>query len=359
MKLLRTSRRASALPALAVLLAGLAVPACARSADDAAAAEKPAASAQAVAEVGGQTIGYADLEGLLEAQSRRQYRQFLEAVVDEAIARKVLELEANARGISVDELLRTEVEAKTTPVTTEEVDAFYAQNQARIQGTLDQVRPQIEQYLRQQRQVGLRDQLLSTLRLRYGARSLLPVERMDVAEAGSPARGPAGAPITIIEFSDFECPFCNRVLPTLEQAITTYGDQIRLVFRQFPLNIHPHAQKAAEASLCADEQGKFWQLHDAMFADQKNLGVDQLKAKAAELGLDSAAFDACLDSGKFAARIAADMADGQAAGVNGTPALFVNGRFLSGAVPFESLAKVIDDELQRKGVAPEKKAAAE
>jgi len=129
-----------------------------------------------------------------------------------------------------------------------------------------------------------------------------------------------------------------------------------VVFRQFPLNIHPRAQKAAEASLCADDQGKFWEMHDAMFADQRKLEVADLKAKAGSLGLDQAQFDQCLDSGKHAAKVAADLADGQRAGVTGTPALFINGRFINGAVPFADLARVIDDELLRKGIEPRKAA---
>jgi protein-disulfide isomerase len=140
------------------------------------------------------------------------------------------------------------------------------------------------------------------------------------------------------------------VLPAIEETVRVYGDQVRVVFRQYPLNIHPQAQKAAEASLCADDQGKFWELHDAMFADQRNLAVEQLKAKAGELGLDAAAFAACLDGAKYAEKVAEDMNHGIAVGVNGTPAIFVNGRFLSGAVPFEEIAKLVDDELARKGI---------
>jgi protein-disulfide isomerase len=112
--------------------------------------------------------------------------------------------------------------------------------------------------------------------------------------------------------------------------------------------MHQNAQKAAEASLCANDQGKFWQLHDAMFQNQQALGVDQLKAKAAELGLDAKVFGECLDSGKHAAQVEADMKAGSAVGVNGTPATFINGRFLNGAQPLENFSKLIDDELERK-----------
>ncbi len=173
----------------------------------------------------------------------------------------------------------------------------------------------------------MREQYVASLRGKHKSRILMDVARIEVAEGTSPAKGPAGAPVTIIEFSDFECPFCTRVVPSIDEAVKTYGDQIRVVFRQFPLNIHPRAQKAAEASLCANEQGKFWQMHDAMFADQKKLELADLKAKAGALGVDQAKFDQCLDGGKYAAQVATDLADGQKVGVTGTPAIFINGRF--------------------------------
>jgi len=172
--------------------------------------------------------------------------------------------------------------------------------------------------------------------------------RLEIDTAGEPAKGPEDVPVTIVEFSDFECPFCSRVEPTLDRVTESFGDQVRLVFKQFPLRqIHPNAQKAAEASLCAHDQGKFWQMHDAMFADQRNLAVPALKAKAEELGLDTAAFGQCQDSGKYADAVQEDLEQGSEVGVGGTPALFVNGRFLSGAVPYEQIAQVIEDELER------------
>ena len=169
---------------------------------------------------------------------------------------------------------------------------------------------------------------------------------------GVPARTtspPNTAPITIVEFSDFQCPYCARLIPTLEEVKKKYGDKVRIVFQQYPLAFHQFAQKAAEASLCAHEQGKFWELHDAMFQNQQNLAVEQLKAKATELGMNADQFNACLDQGKFASQVAADLEAGTKAGVNGTPAMFINGRFLSGAQPLGEITKVIDDELQRKG----------
>lgn len=176
----------------------------------------------------------------------------------------------------------------------------------------------------------------------------LDIVRVPVAATG-PSRGPQTAPVTIVEFADFQCPFCARLQPTLEQLIAKYGDKVRLVFRQFPLQFHTHAQKAAEASLCAWEHGKFWEMHDAMFENQQALYVDSLKAKAAALGLNADAFNSCLDSGKYADQVQRDLDDGAAAGVSGTPAIFINGRFLSGTVPLEQLSQIVDDELRRSG----------
>jgi len=136
----------------------------------------------------------------------------------------------------------------------------------------------------------------------------------------------------------------------LKRVEENYKDKIRIVYRQFPLtSLHPHAQKAAEASLCANEQSKFWQLHDAMFTDQQNLTVDDLKAKAAKISLNGTTFATCLDSGKYATAVHDSVVEGSKLGVDGTPALFINGRFLGGNQPYDAIAKMIDDELSRAG----------
>jgi len=164
-------------------------------------------------------------------------------------------------------------------------------------------------------------------------------------EARGPARGPENAPVTIIKFADFQCPFSARFVDTLDQVIYKYGNKVRLVFRQYPLPMHSYAAKAAEASLCAWEQGKFWEMHDAMFENQQEISVDHLKAKAAELGLNADSFNHNLDTGKYADDVQGDYQAGQEAGVTGTPALFINGRFVNGAVPLNEITKIIDDEL--------------
>jgi protein-disulfide isomerase len=175
----------------------------------------------------------------------------------------------------------------------------------------------------------------------------LPQPRIQVAAEG-PTRGPKDAPVTIVEFSDFECPYCGSAFETVEQVMNAYAGKVRLVYRQFPLSFHPHAAKAAEASLCAAEQGKFWEYHDVLFKNQKKLEPTDLKAHATEVGIDAQKFGQCLDSGDKKAAVDADQKAGLAAGVGGTPAFFINGIFLNGAQPIDEFKKVIDGELARK-----------
>lgn len=169
--------------------------------------------------------------------------------------------------------------------------------------------------------------------------------RSSVTADDDPSIGPADAPVEIIEFSDFQCPYCARAEPTVKQVIEEYGDQVRLVYRDFPLSIHSNAQKAAEAGECAYDQGMFWEMHDKMFENQGSLGTASLKGYAEELGMDTAEFNDCLDSGKHEDEVKEDFADGVDAGVTGTPAFFINGIKLSGAQPFSSFKQVIDQEL--------------
>lgn len=159
-------------------------------------------------------------------------------------------------------------------------------------------------------------------------------------------KGDKNAPVTLVEYSDFECPFCGRVQPTLEQVLDEYKGQVKLIFRHYPLSFHPNARKAAEASECAAEQGRFWEMHDKMFENQQALSVDNLKDYAKELGLNTSNFDKCLDDGKYAQKIQDDIAEGSQYGVQGTPATFVNGELISGAQPYDNFKSVIDSLLK-------------
>lgn len=171
---------------------------------------------------------------------------------------------------------------------------------------------------------------------------------VDVEEKdGDHVRGDKNAAVTLIEYSDFECPFCSRFVPTVEQVLEEYDGKVKLIYRHFPLSFHENAQKAAEASECAADQDKFWEMHDLIFADQDNMTVADLKAHAATLGLNTSTFDSCLDSGEKASDVTDDFNEGAALGVQGTPATFVNGVMVSGAQPYASFAAAIDTALAK------------
>ncbi len=345
-----------------VLSLGVWMPACSAQKTDAKMASKEIPDTEVVAKYGDQSItagevrkkSATDFEQLelrlkqCESEYVKGKHDMMDAQVRKIVQDALVEKEAAAKNMTKEAFLASAV--VVTDATDAEIDAFYEENKARIPPgtTKEQIAPQIKSYLAQQRQGEAKEKFTTELETKYGVRYTIEPMRVEVAADG-PSKGPKNAPVTIVEFSDFQCPFCSRLIPTMDQVTKTYGDKVHLVFRQFPLNFHQFAQKAAEASLCADEQGKFWEMHDVMFANQNELSVDKLKERAATLGVKADQFNTCLDSGKFATRVADDLKAGSAAGVSGTPALFVNGRFISGAVPYADVAKVIDDELQRKG----------
>jgi protein-disulfide isomerase len=352
--------------AAALLAAPLALPAeqdkapKPKDAKEAKVAPLAAPAAGTVAIVDGKPITAADLEALAGsqlAQIRSQEYQIKRRALDELIARRLAEKEAAARGISSDELMRTEIEAKVPAITEAEQKAFYEQNKARLGNTPEaDALKQIEAYLRQQKVRERQVAFVNDLKAKTPVRVMLEPPRTLVATgADDPVKGAATAPVTIVEFSDFQCPFCSRVNPTLKQVEDKYGDKVRVVFRNFPLlQIHPNAAKAAEAASCAADQGKFWEMHDKLFANQQKLAVDDLKAHATELGLKADVFNQCLDSGKKEAEWKKDMDEGSSYGLTGTPAFFINGRLISGAQPLEAFSTIIDEELEMKGIAPPK-----
>lgn len=361
-----SSRRLVALLLPVLLLAGIVACAdevtsqepAARSASGGASVQSSSAPDGPFAIVDGVAVTRADLEefigdelATLEHQYGSQLYELLEAGVTQAVRQRLLESEAATRGVQVEEMVLNEIETAIS-VTEADVATWYAANQNRMQGRpLEMLRGPIRQLLWDEEREERMEKFAGALAEDHEVEVLVVPYRVAFDHEGQPVFGPADAPITLVEFSDFECPYCGGFATTLERIKNEYEGQIRLVYRQFPLSqIHPNAQKAAEASLCANEQGRFWELHDAMFAEQAMLTEGDLKRKAGRLGLDQAAFDACLDTGKFADRVADDLSAGQRLGIDGTPAVFVNGRPLAGgAVPFETLAEMIDDELHRQG----------
>ena len=320
-----------------------------------AASPAPAASkAAVVATVGGEPITAGELEEIVGArlfQIRTQEYQAKRQALDETIGRRLVEREAAARKVGVDELLKQEVDAKVPPVTEAEQKAFYEQNKARFAETSEaDALKRIEAGMRQQRLRERNAAFVDSLRAKADVKVMLTPPRLAVDAGNNPAQGPADAPVTIIEFSDFQCPYCSRAVATIKKLEESYPGKIRVVYRDFPLtSIHPRAAKAAEAAGCANEQGKFWAMHDSLFGQQDKLQDADLKQRAVDLGLDSAAFNTCLDSGKEAAEWQKDQSEGERYGVSSTPAFFVNGRMIVGAQPYEAFARVVDEELARSG----------
>ena len=284
-----------------------------------------------------------------QAAYARARLEIMHKALNSLIEEKVLTAEAAKENITKAQLIYSEIESNVEVPSNAEVAAFYEANKARIPLAREQALPQVKQYMIDQSRNGYRESLLRRLKKEYAVKVYLDPLRTDVATMGHPTRGPAAAPVTIVEFSDFECPYCGGLFPTLKAVEKNYAGQVRLVYRQFPLtNIHPRAQKAAEASLCANEQQRFWEFHDSMFGNQQALTVDDLKRRAVELKLNTAAFNSCLDSGKQSEPVKKDIAEGSKAGVTSTPTMFVNGRLLSGGQSYADLREVIEDELQRK-----------
>lgn len=310
------------------------------------------AAAETLATVGKKTITRAEVENeakaeLAEVEAARfkAMRQALDGMVAESL----VEQEATARGITVEELTKIEIFDKAPKPTDEEIKKVYDENQAQLQGqTLDQVKEQIVEFLTRRGASERSQVFIVELKKRYPTKIELKRPTVDVAIGNSPVEGKADAPITIIVFSDYECPFCKKAEPTIAEVRKLYGDKIRYAFRNYPLPFHANAKPAAEAALCANAQGKFWPYHDKVMA-AADLTEANLQQIATAVGVDRKKFDECMKAGTFKAQVEKDLADGQAAGVNGTPAFFINGQLLDGAQPVGKFKEIIDEELANLG----------
>jgi protein-disulfide isomerase len=303
-----------------------------------------------LATVDGQEITAAEIENSIKGQMLRINNEIYSVkkqAVDALITDRLLGQEATKRNISRAELLKQEVTDKTEAVTDKEIEEFYTKNKARMGNKpLEEMKARVTQHLQGTKNQQRQQAFTAELRKAAAVKINLQAPIVEVAVDGSPTRGAAQAPVTLVEFSDYQCPYCARVQAELKKVRETYKDQVKIVFKDFPLShIHPQAQKAAEAARCAGEQDKYWDYHDVLFQNSKALQIDQLKKYAADLQLDTAAFDTCLDSSKHAAAVRTDVAQGSELGVTGTPAFFVNGRFISGAQQFPAFQELIDSAL--------------
>jgi protein-disulfide isomerase len=307
---------------------------------------------QPVAEVNGEAISAEEFDRVLgnkTAQLEEQVYNLKRQELDNLIAQKLLAQEAAKRKLSVTELLDEEVTSKVGLITEQEIDAFYRLNKGALQGDEATVRPQVRAFLQQQKLNASRSLYIKSLQ--SAAKIIVRLEppnvyRMQVSVDGAPWRGAAKAAVTLVEFSDFHCPFCKQSQATLKQLLDQYAGKVKFVYRDFPIEaIHPGAQRASEAARCANDQRKFWEFHDLLFANAP--APDEFKRYAQQVGLDVTKFESCLSSRTHNAGVQKDIDEGKALGITGTPAFFINGRLLAGAQPLDAFARVIDDELAR------------
>jgi protein-disulfide isomerase len=311
-------------------------------------------SSPKVAEGGGVSITLGSLdervkEVLFEERTRGKPNEVYDlraGVLEEMIEDRVLAAEAKRQGLTVEAL----IDAEAAPVTDEELAEFFEKNRESFPANfeLDDVVVRLREYLEDQN----RKQATRALVEQAGVSILLEPPRVDVAALG-PARGPDDAPITIVEFSDFQCPFCRRAGPILDEVLRRYPQDVRLVFRHLPLeSIHPRARAAAEASGCAHDQGRFWEFHDRVFESQQALTDADLREHAEALGLELEVYDACVTAHTHREGVTADVEAAQAAGISSTPAFVINGVLLKGARPVGAFERLIDRELQAVAAAP-------
>jgi len=299
-----------------------------------------------VAKIGAHAVTQGEVDSKVAAQLYDLRKQALDDIIDDYLVQQA----ARKAGLKPNEYLEKQVNSSSPRVSSAEAEKYYNQHKAQLDTrtgvhSFAEIKTRLVDALQHQQDQEARDQVLQKLRAENHISVLLTAPRVSVASAGHPSMGAAAAPITIVEFGDFQCPFCRAAENSLNQVRQKYGDKVRVVYLDFPLGFHPHAMDAARAAGCAGDQDKFWQFHDALFLDQKQLDPAGLKQTAAKVGLDANKFDKCFASDKHDAAIRQDVAEGNSLGVTGTPTFFINGRQLVGAQPPPKFSEMIDEEL--------------
>ena len=299
-----------------------------------------------VAEIAGRKVTLDELEdkeaGKLLQPKYKYYlaeRDALEQFIDD----QLLELQAKKEGVTVEELVKRHVTVNV-PEPTEDQLRFYYEGIQNPEETYESARANIIATVHQLRMKKAQDQYIADLRGQYGVVVELAQPSAHVNVENAERLGPATAPVQIVEFADYECPYCQKVNEDLNKIRQQFGDQVSLVFKDFPLPMHPLAPRAAEAARCAGAQGKFWEFHDALFVTKK-LQSSQLKEEARALNLDGARFDKCLDGGEQIPPVKKDAQEAQRLGLQGTPSFFINGHFMSGAIGYSKLRDSVLQEL--------------
>ena len=293
------------------------------------------------AEAGGQLVGL--YQQIFQVKDQQLRAMIFNQLVDQAAA---------TEGISRDEYLEREIVGKIPEPPEAQIQQVLNQYKSQLPPDEAQARQQVVAFLKQkagqQQEANLRARLFGSA----GVEILLDPPRVKpVIEAHNPSRGPADAPVVLIEYTDYQCPYCDRAQPTIVAVRERYGDSVVHVFKNLPLPMHKQATLAAEAALCAADQGKFWELHDWLFANKNTISHDTLVAQAEVLSLDVPVFTSCVDSRAHQQQVEADAKEAGSFGIRGTPGFVVNGRILTGAQPLDAFVAVIDDELSRAGLA--------
>jgi protein-disulfide isomerase len=299
--------------------------------------------------VDGQAITEDELSPLVTGQLRPlrdQEYQIKKKALDTLISQKIVEAEAKKKGLTSEQLLQQEVDAKVPDPTDVELNAVYAVQREQLGRPFEEVKAQLAQNLKRAKIQQARLEYSVKLREQAKVAVLLSPPKTQVGFDPARVRGNAKAQVMIVEFSDFQCPYCGQVESTLKSILAKHADTVALAFRDMPLTqIHPMAMGAAEAARCAGEQGKFWEMHDLLFADQGGLDKNGLESKAQKLGMDQKQFDSCLSGEKYKPQIQQDSQEGMRAGVSGTPGFFINGVFISGAQQESTFEKMIQEQL--------------
>ena len=304
---------------------------------------------EVVANVGGVKVTMAELEQEESAKllsAHYQYYQAQTKALNDLIDKKLLEQKAKSENLTVDQLVDRDIKSQVTDPTEDQLKVYY--EGLETDQPYEAVRGKILDQVRMLRTQKARSTYLKTLRVQTTVYITLAPPRANVDTQNAQVMGPDKPTVTLVEFADYECPYCQKVAADVKKLQADFGTRVAFLYKDFPLAMHSRAEKAAEATRCASKQGKFWEFHDELF-HSKELDVDQLKAQARALKLDPAEFDKCLDSGEEAAVVEKDRKEGVRLGITGTPSYFINGHFLSGALDYATLRQIVEQQLTAQG----------
>jgi protein-disulfide isomerase len=310
----------------------------------------------------GKALTYKDLGDDVKKAEQKALHQYCDAVasarrvaLENHVTDTLVQAEATKAGVEKEAWMKAEIDKRVPEPADADVQAFYDSQKSKMGEQLpplEIVRPQVVAFLKREKAEAAVDDVIGTLLKNAKLERKLPdVRSPPVAlenQAQTPVKGKAGAKVRLVEFADFQCPYCSRAAETVHQLESKYGDRVEFTYRHFPLrSIHPHAQRASEIAMCAGEQGKFWEAHDALYAHQDNLEEDNAKKVVVDAGVDAAKLDECLIAGRGATAVDVDVKTAEQVGLEGTPSFFINGRAFTGNPTVSGLSQALDEELSQ------------